>query len=108
GDRDLGLRDLDRTPRLVVGHDDVARNRILARREVAEVDHDRRDGDARAHDAGDGDLEAGLLGDAGRDADRRVQQALRSVWRHGDVQLVLLAGPARDLVLVAGRRDLRL
>src|SRR5207253_6185134 len=65
-------------------------------------------GDARAYDAGDGDLDARLLGDAGRDADRRVQQALRGVGRHGDVQLVLLAGPARHLVLVAGRRDVGL
>ena len=47
--------------------------------EVAEVDHDRRDRDARAHDARDRDLDGRLLRDPGRDADGRVQEALRRV-----------------------------
>ena len=41
-------------------------------------------------------------------ADRRVQEAVRRVGSDRDVELVLLAGAAGDLVLVAGREDLRL
>src|SRR5262249_51257704 len=108
GDRDLGLGDLDRDGRLVVGDDDVAGDGILAGGEVAEVDEDRRDLDAGAHDAGDRDLDLRLLRDARRDADRGGEQALGRVTGDRQRQVVLIAGVAGDLVLLAGRRELGL